>query len=229
MPVQGLGCSCAGYQAGLRRGWSWNIGGGIPGETDMASQGQPAKYAFCAAENMEQSPWQALHVERGFAENDSTVTVFACQVAASARCAGSVERIRWLIARARPCSCGQHVPCGRAGPAELRLRPAQELARAGYSKADVKKWVWENARFKVGTLRESGVLAEDNTCATGGHGEVARPTSRTPSDDTLLPMVRDAYYDPCRRSRRSASRGMGFAGLGNYGGYAVTKPIKRPR
>lgn len=52
-----------------------NIGGAVPGETDMATLGQPAKYACCFAENAEQSPWPPLHVERGFAPDASTVTV----------------------------------------------------------------------------------------------------------------------------------------------------------
>ena len=36
-----------------------NIGGAIPGETDMATLGQPAKYACCFAENIDESPWGA--------------------------------------------------------------------------------------------------------------------------------------------------------------------------
>ena len=42
-----------------------NIGGALPGEMDRATQGQPAKYTFCCAENEEANPWEPLHVERG--------------------------------------------------------------------------------------------------------------------------------------------------------------------
>lgn len=52
-----------------------NIGGAVPGETDMATLGQPAKYACCFAENAAESPWPPLHVERGFAADASVVTV----------------------------------------------------------------------------------------------------------------------------------------------------------
>ncbi len=52
-----------------------NVGGARPGELDMATLGQPAKYTFCLAENEAASPWPALHVERGFAATDSVVTV----------------------------------------------------------------------------------------------------------------------------------------------------------
>ena len=51
------------------------IGGAIPGVTDMSTMGQPGKYTFCFAENEEQSPWEPLHVERGFAAGTSTVTL----------------------------------------------------------------------------------------------------------------------------------------------------------
>ncbi|MBI2908357.1 MAG: hypothetical protein HYX92_11975 [Chloroflexi bacterium] len=44
-----------------------NIGGAIPGVTDMATLGQPAKYTFCLGENEEALPttWPPLHVEKG--------------------------------------------------------------------------------------------------------------------------------------------------------------------
>ena len=46
-----------------------------PGELDMSTLGQPAKYTCCFSENVGASPWQALHVDRGFAVDDSVVTV----------------------------------------------------------------------------------------------------------------------------------------------------------
>ncbi len=60
-----------------------NIGGAKPGELDMATLGQPAKYTCCFAENEAASPWAPLHVERGFAKDASVVTIVGV--------AGSVE------------------------------------------------------------------------------------------------------------------------------------------
>ncbi len=54
-----------------------NVGGGKPGEIDRATLGQPGKYTFCFAENEADSPWEPLHVDRGFAKAASTVTLFA--------------------------------------------------------------------------------------------------------------------------------------------------------
>ncbi|MEX2206120.1 MAG: TlpA family protein disulfide reductase [Myxococcota bacterium] len=54
-----------------------NLGGGRPGEVDRAALGQPGKFTMCFAEYEERSNWAPLHVERGFARAQSTVTAFA--------------------------------------------------------------------------------------------------------------------------------------------------------
>ena len=51
------------------------IGGAQPGRGDKATMGQPGKYTFCCAENALANPWEPLHVWRGFAVEQSTVTV----------------------------------------------------------------------------------------------------------------------------------------------------------
>lgn len=56
-----------------------NIAGAKPGEGDRATHGTPAKFAFCLAENEMASPWEPLHVRRGFAPDTSTVTVHGAE------------------------------------------------------------------------------------------------------------------------------------------------------
>src|SRR5205085_2596299 len=46
-----------------------------PHEFDQATQGCAAKYTCVIGENEEESPWEPLHVERGFPSEASTVTV----------------------------------------------------------------------------------------------------------------------------------------------------------
>ena len=46
-----------------------------PGILDRGTLGNPSKYTLCFAENEEDSPWEPLHVARGFKKEDSTVTV----------------------------------------------------------------------------------------------------------------------------------------------------------
>lgn len=54
-----------------------NVGGGKPGGTERSTLGNSMKYTACFAEWEERSPWEPLHVERGFAREDSVVTLFA--------------------------------------------------------------------------------------------------------------------------------------------------------
>src|SRR5688500_9390524 len=48
-----------------------------PGLLDRATLGNPGKYSFCFAEHEDDHPWEPLHVSRGFATHQSTVTLYA--------------------------------------------------------------------------------------------------------------------------------------------------------
>lgn len=56
-----------------------NVGGGRPGVGDMASLGSPAKFTCCLAEAEEASPFEPLHVSRGFRPEDSVVTLLGVE------------------------------------------------------------------------------------------------------------------------------------------------------
>jgi hypothetical protein len=53
-----------------------NIGAARSGIEDMGVMGNPAKYSLVLGEAEEESPWEPMHVERGFKKEDSTVTIF---------------------------------------------------------------------------------------------------------------------------------------------------------
>ncbi len=54
-----------------------NLGGTRAGQISMSTMGHPGRYTYCIGEYEEVSPWEPLHVERGFAAGDSTVTLFS--------------------------------------------------------------------------------------------------------------------------------------------------------
>ncbi len=56
-----------------------NIGKGRPGISDMALLGHPGKFTYCLAEDEENSPWPPLHVDLGYAAEDSVVTVVGAE------------------------------------------------------------------------------------------------------------------------------------------------------
>jgi len=53
-----------------------NIGGARKAVEDMGVIGNPGKYSLVIGEDEEASPWEPLSVERGFSNEDNTVTVF---------------------------------------------------------------------------------------------------------------------------------------------------------
>jgi hypothetical protein len=126
-----------------------NIGGAIPGTSDMATQGQPCKYSFCIAENEAENPWEPLHVERGFKASASTVTVVASENPHNIgeHCANSGEDLLITIAGSM-IGMGTDNMKAQGGNPVLALGPehAATLARDGYSKEDIKSYIHENAR-----------------------------------------------------------------------------------
>jgi len=54
-----------------------NVCGSIPGILDRATHGHPGKLSYVIAENELDSPWAPFHVDRGFSQEQSTVTVIA--------------------------------------------------------------------------------------------------------------------------------------------------------
>ncbi len=76
----GFGALGPGYRANATIGRALrlamiNIGGGRSGTSDMALLGHPGKFTMCLAEDEEHSPFDPLHVDRGFTADQSTVTV----------------------------------------------------------------------------------------------------------------------------------------------------------
>lgn len=56
-----------------------NLGGGRPQLEDRAAHGQPGKVGACFAELIEGSPWEPLSADRGFAADETTVTLYAAE------------------------------------------------------------------------------------------------------------------------------------------------------
>ena len=76
----GMGVPGPGARANLTIGRALRLlvtltGGAMPGRLDRATLGHMGKIGFCIAEDEDVSPWEPLHVERGFAAGQSVVTV----------------------------------------------------------------------------------------------------------------------------------------------------------
>ena len=156
----GPGCFGPGWRPNLTIGRAlrlalFNIGGGFPGDGDRATQGNPAKIAFCVAENEAESPWAPYHVEHGFAPEDSVVSVIACEGPHNIQDHYSISGHGVLTTMAGALSqAGSNNMLSNSGFPVIAFGPehAHQVAVSGYSKADVKKFLWENARFPIARL-----------------------------------------------------------------------------
>jgi hypothetical protein len=128
-----------------------NIGGDMPGETDMATHGHAGKLTFCIAENEDESPWDPLHVERGFMRSDSTVTVIggsSPQNVFTYGCETGEEVLEHFIGALT--GLGHNNIIFPTGPLfVLSPEHAHTLARDGYNKERIKQRIFEKARIPL--------------------------------------------------------------------------------
>jgi AhpC/TSA family len=141
-----------------------NIGGARPGEIERSTLGAIGKFTTCFAEWEERSPWEPLHVERGFRKDESVVTVFGLE-------AGS-RQIADQTSRTAHALCGSlgmgleacwHPKQHGAGECLLVISPehADTIARDEWSKTQVR------ARIQEVTSRPLSELIPD---AESGEG-----------------------------------------------------------
>jgi hypothetical protein len=125
-----------------------NLGGALPGVTDMSQTGHPGKYTYCIAENEQANPWQPLHVERGFAAAHSVVTVVNAEAPHSITDNSSTSAREILTTCASTLATLGTNNLYSQGEPVLALGPehAAYIARDGWSKQDVKIFIYEKAR-----------------------------------------------------------------------------------
>jgi len=133
-----------------------NIGGEIPGMTDPATHGQPGKYTFCIAEAEDESPWQPLHVERGYAKEQSAVTLIGAggpQNLFTYGCQTGEEILETFVGAL--CGLGHNNIIFPSGPL-LVLGPehAGTLARDGFGKKEIKQFLFDRARIPLAKFAE---------------------------------------------------------------------------
>jgi hypothetical protein len=132
-----------------------NVGGALPGEMDRATHGQPGKYTFCCAENEAASPWEALHVERGFRPDATTVTVVGAEGTMNMN-SHAKDADQLLSAFSETMIHPPSNEYTHGGEPWLILGPehAEVLHRAGLSKADVKRELWLRSRMPAGRMTD---------------------------------------------------------------------------
>jgi hypothetical protein len=118
----------------------------VPHELDQATQGTPAKYTACIGENEEDSPWPGLATGYGFAATDSTVTALTIRsvIHIEARHTTSPDQLGLDLAGTLS-RTGALVHETISGCLVLGPEHAGVFARAGWSRDDLRRFVFEHA------------------------------------------------------------------------------------
>ncbi|HEY3953047.1 MAG TPA: hypothetical protein VGM53_06710 [Streptosporangiaceae bacterium] len=135
-----------------------NIGGAIPGVTDMSQHAHPGKYTYCIAEDEDANPWTPLHVERGFGRQQNAVTVVNAEAPHSATDNVTASARQTLTTCASVfATLGSNNLYSQGEPVlALGREHAAGIAAEGWSKLDVKTFIYERARQPWKLVRGRG-------------------------------------------------------------------------
>ena len=158
-----------------------NIGRAVPGELDRATHGQPGKYTFCCAENETETPWEPLHVEKGYRADQSTVTVVGAEGTLNMNThTKNADEILNVIAATLPRPPSNDYLNGGNPWIVLSPEHAHILHAAGLTKAQVKSRLWEQSKMSVRLLPPIDFARIQS---------VRGPELGTFTQDTLLPIA----------------------------------------
>ncbi|MFC1838648.1 hypothetical protein ACFL1N_03630 [Thermodesulfobacteriota bacterium] len=152
-----------------------NIGGARKGIEDMGVIGSPLKYTLVIGEDEENSPWEPLHVERGFQADDNTVTVFFpnsyMQTVPTETTAESIAR---NMQNMKPWS----MSCFIVIPSHADI-----LANEGWTKEKLKEFVLKKVESPIGAY-----LGNDDEDEAES-GDILSQPPEALNTDTLLVLV----------------------------------------
>ncbi|MEI8359120.1 MAG: hypothetical protein WCH13_11620 [Deltaproteobacteria bacterium] len=128
-----------------------NVGGSIPGEVSKSCFGQPGRLSLCFGEWEERSPWEPFHVRRGFARDESVMTVTCAtgtQDIADIFAESGEDLVRVLAHGIDWTGNNKVLVPQDKGDMLLLLCPdfADKIARDGLSVADVQRLLFEGTR-----------------------------------------------------------------------------------
>jgi hypothetical protein len=164
-----------------------NLGGLVPGDMDKATLATPARYSFCFAENEERSPWPPRQVELGYPAEASIVTVAGIRgvhIVMENTVPTGTEVLRTLVRSMMGVGISNYYQIGTGAQMVLVLCPehAADIAKSGFSKVDIREFVYQNARMPISRLKD---------IAHYGNRNWPRWIDET-NQDTLVPIVRSA-------------------------------------
>jgi hypothetical protein len=131
-----------------------------PGLLDRATLGNPGKYSFCFAENADESPWPPLHVERGLRREDSAVTMYASNSLYQVynQLAATPEPLLLCVSDALSNLGVSNIKGFNQSLLVFAGEHTEVLAKNGWSKDDVRRFLVERARRTVADFKRAARL-----------------------------------------------------------------------
>lgn len=213
-----------------------NIAGYLLGTTDMATFGR--NYIPVLAEAEDESPYEPLSVDRGFERGSNTVTVLsALSMPYQFTSQGTAEEhLRILATEVMRELGGQYVQVmtifGPEVSPLLCMSPlvASIIAEAGYSKSDIRQYIYDNARIPAYQFDEelAGLWTGFTTRKAVEEGKLPESFCVTEDPARMLPVLHSPEELQLVVSGSSTrNRNFIVSQTGNQG-LAVSKEIKLP-
>jgi hypothetical protein len=187
----GNGCFGPGFRANATIGRAirlilMNLGGGIPGVSSMTIFGMPSRYTYCLTENMEKHPWESLAVSKGYHPDENVITM--AMVESPRLCFDDVseapERLLTGIADTMTAMGSWNMHARSDMVVAMGPQHAEICARAGWSRAEVHRHLFERAGRKVRDLKGGGNWRRERA--------LAFPIEVDPDDDNcFIPTIKD--------------------------------------
>jgi len=163
-----------------------NVGGARPGDISMSTFAHPGRYTYCIGEHEEASPWESLAVEHGFPAEESVIAVLAADAPIGVYDQRSRHAPDLLATIAGTLAVVSNHKMTHWGDTLVIMGPehARLVGDDGWSKADVRRFLWERLQRRVREL----IPGRD-----GGEGlpeHVLRKFAQPETDETLVPKFR---------------------------------------
>jgi hypothetical protein len=157
----GMGALGPGFRPNLTIGRALRLlitltGGGTPGALDRSTLGHPGKIGFCIAENEEVSPWEPLHVERGFQPGQSVVTLVGSDapLSISDHRSRTPEDLGYVLAWAAASSWSTNWwPLAEPSVFVICPEHAEMFRAAGWGKQRLRQFIFDAVHKPAGQLR----------------------------------------------------------------------------
>jgi hypothetical protein len=136
-----------------------NVAGSLPGALDRGTLGHPGKLSYVIAENETDSPWVALHVERGFRPEQSVVTVIAAEAPHQVYNQLSPTAEGVLTTMADDMRVSGNVMGQPTYAIILAGEHMHTIAASGWSKADIRRFLFEHTQNSHAHLKRTQRMA----------------------------------------------------------------------